>query len=78
MLRSNVYARALRERADPAAVSSRDGGVSERCELQNAMFPEGLPYSEKKGFFEPGKSKLINPFVEMMLAVCQVGVPDGI
>jgi site-specific DNA recombinase len=56
----------------------RDGGVSERCELQNAMFPAGLPYSEKKGFFEPGKSQLINPFVEMMLAVCQVGVPDGI
>jgi hypothetical protein len=26
----------------------RKGGMSDRVELQNAMFPEGLPYSAKK------------------------------
>jgi site-specific DNA recombinase len=56
----------------------RNGGISERCELQNAMFPEGLPYSSKHGFFEPGKSPLINQFVDMLEELCQVGVPDGI
>jgi hypothetical protein len=53
----------------------REGGIAERCELQSAMFPEGLPYSNKHGFFEPGKSPLINAFVDMMLELCQVGVP---
>ena len=47
----------------------RGSGISERCELQNAMFPEGLPYSEKKGFFEPGKSSLINEFTDMLVAL---------
>jgi site-specific DNA recombinase len=56
----------------------RNGGISERVELQNAMFPEGLPYSAKKGFFEPGKSPLINQFVGMLQELVQVGVPDGI
>lgn len=56
----------------------RIGGMSERCELQNAMFPDGLPYSSKHGFFEPGKSPLINQFVDMLEDLCQVGVPDGI
>lgn len=44
----------------------REGGMSDRCELQNALFPEGLPYSSKHGFFEPGKSRLINQFVDML------------
>jgi hypothetical protein len=56
----------------------RNAGIGERCELQNAMFPEGLPYSSKRGFFEPGKSRLINQFVDMLDELCQVGVPDGI
>ncbi len=55
-----------------------NGGMSERCELQNAIFPEGLPYSQKKGFFEPGKSSLINEFTDMLVELCQVRVPDGI
>ena len=54
------------------------GGVSERCELQNALFPDDLPYSSKHGFFEPGKSPLINQFVEMLESLCEVAVPDGI
>lgn len=56
----------------------RNGGMSDRCELQNAMFPEGLPYSAKNGFFEPRKSPLINEMVGMLTDLCQVGVPDGI
>jgi len=56
----------------------RESGISERCELQNALFPEGLPYSSKHGFFEPGKSSLINEFTDMLEQLCQVGVPDGI
>jgi site-specific DNA recombinase len=56
----------------------REGGMSDRCELQNAMFPEGLPYSVKKGFFEPSKSPLINEMVGMLTELCHVGVPDGI
>ncbi|HLK06408.1 MAG TPA: hypothetical protein VKV30_00635 [Candidatus Angelobacter sp.] len=56
----------------------RAAGISERQELQNAVFPEGLPYSTKHGFFEPSKSSIINSFVDMMLEMCQVGVPDGI
>jgi site-specific DNA recombinase len=56
----------------------RNAGISERCELQNALFPDGLPYSSKHGFFEPGKSPLINQFVDMLEDLCHVGVPDGI
>jgi DNA invertase Pin-like site-specific DNA recombinase len=56
----------------------REGGISDRCELQNAMFPDGLPYSPKNGFFEPFKSPLINEMVGMLDELCQVGVPDGI
>ncbi|MGC2743292.1 MAG: recombinase family protein, partial [Candidatus Angelobacter sp.] len=56
----------------------RAAGISERQELQSAVFPDGLPYSVKHGFFEPGKSSIINDFSNMMLEMCQVGVPDGI
>ena len=56
----------------------RVAGVSERQELQYAVFSEGLPYSVKNGFFEPGKSSLINEFVGVLEELVQFGVPDGI
>lgn len=56
----------------------RAAGVSERQELQNAVFPAGLPCSAKNGFFEPDKASIIKDFSDMMLELCQVGVPDGI
>ncbi|MGZ4828257.1 MAG: hypothetical protein ACXV78_01345, partial [Candidatus Angelobacter sp.] len=56
----------------------RAAGINERQEMQNAAFPDGLPYSVKNGFFEPGKSSILNAFSDMMLELCQVGVPDGI
>jgi hypothetical protein len=52
--------------------------MSDRCELQNALFPEGLPYSSKSGFFEPCKPFVLNQVVAMVEQYCHVGVPDGI
>lgn len=56
----------------------RNGGMSDRCELQNALYPEGLPYSAKKGFFEPSKPFVLNQVVAMAEQYRHVGVPDGI
>jgi site-specific DNA recombinase len=69
---------AMRFKLENLVETWRNGGMSDRCELQNAMFPEGLPYSSKSGFFEPPKSPLINEIVGMLTDLCQVGVPDGI
>ncbi len=56
----------------------RAASVNERQELQYAVFPNGLPYSVKNAFFEPGKSSLLNEFSALLQQLVQDGVPDGI
>jgi site-specific DNA recombinase len=56
----------------------RSAGISERQELQTAVFPDGLPYSVENCFFEPGNSSLINEFSDLIQELGHVGVPGGI
>ena len=69
---------AMRFKLENLVETWKNGGMSDRCELQNALFPDGLPYSSKNGFLEPSKPWLINEMVGMLTDLCQVGVPDGI
>jgi hypothetical protein len=73
-LYTSFHGRAGKPTAQPGAMPVSPNGVK----LQSALFPDGLPYSSKYDFFEPGKSPLINQFVDMLKDLCHVGVPDRI
>lgn len=74
----SAFIEATERKTIELATTWRAADVSERQELQNMVFPQGLPYSVKNGFFEPAKSSLITDLVDVLESLCTVGVPDGI
>jgi len=59
----------------------RNGGVQQRQELALSLYPEGLRFSLKTLFFEPGNVLLMNVMHEMIkdiLAGKEIGAGDGI
>ena len=59
----------------------KKGGINERKELQEALFPDGLAWSYEKGFLNHRNERLMQEwreFFESLQASVNVGVPDGI
>ena len=56
----------------------QEASLNQRIELQGALFPEGLHYSEEKHFFEPANTQLFQAYTDMLEGLVNVGVPDGI
>lgn len=52
--------------------------VNQRQELARSFFPEGLVFSHKKAFFEPGNTVITEMAMRFLDDLRNVGVPDGI
>lgn len=52
--------------------------VNQRQELARSFFPEGLVFSHKKAFFEPGNTVITEMAVRFLDDIRNIGVPDGI
>ena len=73
---------ALIEQTDQEVVNFakfwQEARLNQRIELQTALFPEGLHYSEENYFFEPRNTQLYQAYTEMLEGLVNFGVPDGI
>jgi len=54
------------EQTDDFAEFWQEASLNQRIELQNALFPEGLHYSEENYFFEPRNTRLFQAYTEML------------
>ncbi len=50
----------------------KKGGLSERQEVQSALFPNGLLYSQEKRFFEPGNTTIQEDLLAAILELADV------
>ena len=55
-----------------------EADLARRQELQNALFPEGLRFSNDLLLFDPGNHTLMTAVTELLSTLELVGVPDGI
>jgi hypothetical protein len=48
------------------AIAWQNAGITEKLEIQSALFPEGLRWSPEERFFEPGNKSLFSGLQEMI------------
>jgi len=58
--------------------SWREAGTTRKREIQSALFPEGVAWDSKLGYFCPSNPTLIQFLTDILESLGVVGVPGGI